>query len=115
MTKTDMRTKELIISAMCRTAANNGKFDEEFHMRWIAGRLHRLEVTLSRLAEEDCSGELNKADVAKQNRLEQLAEQIIRENIGCKCYTQRDPRGYTIRMYLDNYSNQWDGTVGLNW
>ena len=46
MTKVDARRKEIIIDAMCRTAANNGKLDEKLHMTWIAGRLHRIEVTL---------------------------------------------------------------------
>lgn len=115
MTKVDYRRKEIIIDAMCRTAADNGKLDEKLHMTWIAGRLHRIETTLSRLAEEDCSSILSKADVAKQNRLEWLAENLIKENIGCKCYIQRDPRGYAIRMYLNGYSNQFDGTAALMW
>ena len=115
MTKADYRRKEIIIDAMCRTAADNGKLDEKFHMTWIANRLHRIEVTLSRLAEEDCSSILSKAYEAKRNRLEWLAEKLIKENIGCKCYIQRDPRGYAIRMYLNGYSNQFDGTVALMW
>lgn len=80
--------------------------------------MHRLEATLTRLAEDECN--YPKYDAAKQERIEKLAEKLITENIGCDCYTQRDPRGFCIRMYLTEsdgtpWYNTWGKDVGLNW
>lgn len=111
--------KRRIVSAMYATAELNG-IDLKWHeMESVADRLHRIEATLSRLAEEQCSYPVY--DEAKQERLENLALTIISESIGCKAYTQRDPRGFCIRMYLigedgKKWSNVWDGeTTGLSW
>lgn len=60
-------------------------------------------------------------DCEKQVRTEDRATKLIEEMIGCECYTQRDPRGFMIRMYLvdengEKWFNSWDGeTVGLDW
>lgn len=119
MTKADRIRKENIITAMCATAQANGKPADRLRMIDFANRLHRLETTLSRLAEDECNYPVY--DEAKQNRIEKLAERLIRETLGCDCYTQRDPRGYCIRMYLiDEFGrkwfNTWDGeTTGLAW
>ena len=90
--------KRQIVSAMCATAEANGNECKWYEMEAIADRLHRIETTLGRLAEEGCSYPVY--DDVKQERLERLALKIIRDTIGCKAYTQRDPRGYCIRMYL---------------
>ena len=111
--------KRDIINAMCATAERNGKSLKWYEMEAFANRLHRLEATLSRLAEDECNYPVY--DEAKQERIEKLAEKLIRETIGCNCYTQRDPRGYCIRMYLVDdegrkWFNTWDGeTTGLAW
>jgi hypothetical protein len=111
--------KRRILSAMCATAEVNGNEYKWYEMEAIADRLHRIEATLSRLAEEQCNYPVY--DSAKQERLEKLALKIISDTIGCKAYTQRDPRGYCIRMYLidengDKWFNVWDGeTTGLAW
>lgn len=112
--------KRRILSAMCATAdANKGNDLKWYEMEAVADRLHRIETTLSRLAEEQCS--YPEYDEAKQERLEKLALKIIDETIGCEAYTQRDPRGFCIRMHLidyegDRFYNTWDGeTTGLAW
>ncbi len=111
--------KRAIINAMCATAERNGKLSNWVAMEQFANRLHRLETTLSRLAEDECNYPVY--DVAKQERIEKLAERLIRETLGCNCYTQRDPRGFCIRMYLVDdegrkWFNTWDGeTTGLAW
>lgn len=118
-TKEALRAKKAVIDAMCATAEKNGKQVDWFDMESLANRLHRLETTLGRLAEEECSKPYY--DMDKQERLEDLAEKLIWEKIGCKCYTQRDPRGFCIRMYLVRedglpFFNSWDGeTTALAW
>lgn len=114
MTHEDFRRRDQIVSEMLRTAKENGKEFTFTEMMDFAKRLHRLEATLSRLAEDECC--YPNYDSKKQERIENLAEKLITETIGCKCYTQRDPRGYCIRMYLNGWHNSWDGeTTGLAW
>lgn len=119
MTKRDREHKYRVIKAMCSTARAHGKNDDMLDMINFAERLHRLETTLHRLAEDECNYPVY--DEAKQERIEKLAERLIKETLGCDCYTQRDPRGFCIRMYLvgDNgmkWVNTWDGeTSGLDW
>ena len=111
--------KRGIVSAMCATAELNGHNLKWYEMEAVADRLHRIEATLSRLAEAQCNYPVY--DEAKQERLEKLAIKIISDCIGCKAYTQRDPRGFCIRMYLigedgKKWFNVWDGeTTGLSW
>ena len=111
--------KRGIVSAMCATAKANGNEYKWQEMEAVADRLHRIETTLSRLAEEQCSYPVY--DAAKQERLEKLALKIISDTIVCHAYTQRDPRGFCIRMYLigedgNKWYNVWDGeTTGLAW
>jgi len=111
--------KRKIVSALCATAESNGNDLKWYEMEATADRLHRIETTLSRLAEEQCNYPVY--DAAKQERLEKLALKIISDTIGCKAYTQRDPRGFCIRMYLidengNKWFNTWDGeTTGLAW
>lgn len=108
-----------VIDHMYATAVLNGKDTSYEKVVKVADRLHRIETTLGRLAEDQSnSPEYNEA---KQERLEKLAKKILAKEIGCKCFTQRDPRGYCIRMYLtDRYGrafyNTFDGeTTGLAW
>jgi hypothetical protein len=110
--------KAQICARMCDTAKANGKDLDLLDAHGLADRLHRLEATLTRLAEDECNYPVY--DKAKQDRIEKLAEKLIKDNIGCECYTQRDPRGYCIRMFLvDDEGNPWYNTlardVGLNW
>ena len=57
----------------------------------------------------------------KQEHIEKLTLAYIEKHIGCKAYTQRDPRGIMIRLYLNipetNYfHNNFDGeTSGVTW
>lgn len=112
-------SKITIINMMRATASHNGNPVTDFEA--LANRLHRLETTLGRLAEIGCCRDMSAFEEAKQERLENLAERLVRENLGCDCYTQRDPRGYAIRMYLtdeegNKWFNMWDGeTTGLAW
>lgn len=119
MTKADYRNMDTVIGKMCETARHNGKDAEFLGMYDFAKRLHRIETTLQRLAEDECC--LPNYDEAKQERLEKLAVKLVRETLGCECDTNRDPRGFAIRMHLVNengtkWCNTWDGeTSGLNW
>ena len=119
MTNEQFRNKGLTVRMMYATAQQNGKNGTISDMIRTADRLHRIETTLSRLAEDECNYPVY--DEAKQERLENLAKKIITDEIGCNSYTQRDPRGYCIRMYLHDedgrrWANSWDGeTSGLNW
>ena len=119
MTKQQWANKERFISMLRSTAEYHGKEIGYTQARNFADWLHRCEATLSRLAEDECN--YPKYDEAKQERTEKRVEKAIAERIGCRCYTQRDPRGYCIRLYLiDNegrkWFNTWDGeTSGCNW
>lgn len=119
MTREEYRRREAIIGHMLTTARRNGKETNWLMMSQIADRLHRVETTLSRLAEDECN--YSTYDKRKQESREKFAEDLISKEIGCKCYTQRDPRGYCIRMYLvdengNKWFNTWDGeTTGLAW
>jgi len=119
MTNQEYKRRGLVVRFMVATAAANGKNADYLHIFDLAKRLHRLESTLSRLACDQCNYPVY--DAAKQSRLEALAVRLISDNIGCKCYTQRDPRGFCIRLYLQDedgrpWFNSWDGeTTGLNW
>jgi hypothetical protein len=119
MTKQGRANRDRFISMLMSTATHHGKEIEYTQARNIADWLHRCETTLSRLAEDECN--YPKYDEAKQERTEKRVEETIAETIGCKCYTQRDPRGYCIRLYLVNdqgmpWFNTWDGeTSGCNW
>lgn len=119
MNKKDYENRARIIKAMYATAAANGKQPDLLQISATANRLHRIEATLERLAIDECCSD--NYDSAKQERLEKLAKKIITDEIGCRCYTQRDPRGYTIRMYLIDengrpFYNSWDGeTAALAW
>lgn len=122
MTKQDRINRDKIVSMMCSTARYYGKETTFSSMLDFANRLHRLETTLSRLADDEATSPyFEKRNELKQERIEKLAEKLVTETLGCKCYTQRDPRGFAIRMYLVNeegrkWSNTWDGvTTGLAW
>lgn len=113
-----LNNKATVCLNMHYTAIQNGKSTSYLEICNLADRLHRLEATLTRLAEDQCN--YSNYDSEKQDRIEKLAEKLITDNIGCKCYTQRDPRGYCIRMYLvdsegKEWHNTWGGDVGLNW
>lgn len=103
-----------VIRYMYRTARANGKQISYGRVIAVADRLHRLEKTLERLAyDEACEPEY---DMRKQERIEKLATKVVTEEIGCRVRMNRDPRGYCIRMYLQDYFNSWDGeTTGLAW
>ena len=57
----------------------------------------------------------------EQEKYEKHIIEYIKNMIGCECYTQRDPRGLIIRLYLNTpennyFYNSWDGeTSGINW
>lgn len=77
-----------------------------------ANYIHRTETTLLRLAEMECDSyfyNLYWKDGVnpKQKRAEKRIVKFITETIGCKCYTQRDPRGFAVHLYLkDESTNQ---------
>ena len=123
MTKDEKRNYNYVVKCMEATAKKNGKpvgsFGIDFYN--LAKRLHRLDVTIGRLNCDDCNYGLSESEEQNRDRKEKLALKLIEENIGCKAYINRDPRGYAIRMYLVDEDgrkaiNQFDGeTVALNW
>ena len=119
LTKKQKEEKEKIIDMMCATARRNGLPGDRNTIAALALRLHRTETALHRLALDECNNPTY--DEKKQERLENLAEKLVKEALGCECETQRDPRGFCIRMHLvdedgDVWSNSWDGvTTGLAW
>lgn len=119
MTQQQLRNKDIFVSMCISTATHHGKELGYLEALDFANWLHRCETTLSRLAEDECN--YPKYDEAKQERTEARVEKAIAERIGCKCYTQRDPRGYCIRLYLVDadgmrFTNSWDGeTAACNW
>lgn len=119
MTKQQAKNKDRFVSMLISTATHHSKELDYLEAISFAGWLHRCEATLSRLAEEEC--ECEHYNEAKQERTEKRVEKAITERIGCRCYTQRDPRGYCIRLYLCDsegrkWCNTWDGeTSGCNW
>ena len=114
MNKQEQANKTNVLLAVLRTAENNG---HDFSINEgvdIIDYIHRSETTLCRLAEDQCN--YPQYDEAKQDRTEKRIEKYIADVIGCKCYTQRDPRGYCVRLYLDDFHNVFDGeTTGMNW
>ena len=126
MTKEQTKNKERFISAILAAARANGKELDYAGAVRAAEYIHRNETTLSRLAEMGCDSRFynlywGNGVNRKQERTEQRIEKYIRKTIGCNCYTQRDPRGYCVRLYLKmqetgNFYNSWDGeTSAANW
>lgn len=126
MTKEQIRNKERFVSAILAAAEANGKELSYLEAIAAAEHIHRNETTLSRLAEMECDSFYYnyfwKDGVnPKQERAERRIEKYIRETIGCKVHTQRDPRGYCVRLYLKcpetgYFYNTWDGeTSAANW
>lgn len=119
MTKQQLENRDRFINKLISTAEHNGKELGYLAAIKFADWLHRNESTLNRLGIEQCNS--NNYDAAKQERTEKRVEKAIAETIGCKCYTQRDPRGFAIRLYLvDDEGRKWfngfDGeTSGCNW
>lgn len=119
MTQKQLRNKNMFVNLLMSTATHHGKELSYPEAIDFANWLHRCEATLSRLAEDQCN--YPTYDEKKQVRYEARVEKAIAERVGCKCYTQRDPRGFTIRLYLvDADGRKWfntlDGeTSGCNW
>ena len=126
MTKNQIAAKQRFISAILAYADAHEK--ELSHMDAIAAAdyIHRNQTTLSRLAEMECDYYFynlywKNGVNPKQERTEKRIEKYIRETIGCNVHTQRDPRGYCIRLYLKcpetgYFYNTWDGeTTAANW
>lgn len=126
MTKEQMKNKERFARAIMQTANANGKEMDYLQAVRAAEYIHRVEATLSRLADMECDeyyyNHYWKNGInPKQERAEERIEKYIRETIGCECCIQRDPRGYCVRLYLKNeatgfFYNSWDGeTSAANW
>lgn len=126
MTKQQIKNKERFAKAILKTAQANGKKMTYPQALGAAEYIHRVEATLSRLAEMECDGYWynvywKNGVYPKQERAEARILKYIRENIGCNCFTQRDPRGFCVRLHLKNeatgyFCNTWDGeTSGANW
>lgn len=126
MTKEQHKNKECFVSAIMAAVEANGKVLSYMDAIGAAEYIHRNETTLSRLAEMEGSEyayNLYWKDGVnpKQERAEKRIKKYIRDVIGCKVYTQRDPRGYCIRLYLKCpetgfFYNTWDGeTSATNW
>lgn len=119
MTQQQYKNKDRFVSMLRSTAEHHGKEMTYTQALNFANWLHRCEATLSRLAEDECN--YPKYDAAKQERTENRVEKAIAEIVGCRCHTQRDPRGYCIRLHLVDaegrkWYNTWDGeTSGCNW
>ena len=126
MNKQQIRNKERFVNAILAAARANRKELDYLGAVGAAEYIHRNEATLSRLADMECDSRFYnlywKDGVnLKQERAEKRIEKYIRETIGCECYTQRDPRGYCVRLYLKmpetgNFYNVFDGeTSAANW
>ena len=126
MTKEQIRNKARFVSAILAAAEANGKELSYMDAIRAADYIHRNEATLSRLAEEEASEYLYnlywKDGVnPKQERAEKRIEKYIRDVIGCDVHTQRDPRGYCVRLHIkypetNYFYNTWDGeTSAANW
>ena len=126
MTKEQIRNKERFVSAILAAAEANGKDLSYLEAIAAAEYIHRNETTLSRLAEMECDSFYynyfwKDGINPKQERAEKRIEKYIRDVIGCKVHTQRDPRGYCVRLYLKcpetgYFYNTWDGeTSAANW
>lgn len=125
MTRDQIRRKEKFVNAILAAAEANGKQLDYLGAVGAAEYIHRNETTLSRLAEMECSEyayNLYWKDGInpKQERTEKRIEKYIRETIGCKVHTQRDPRGYCIRLDLmipetNMFFNCWDRTSAADW
>lgn len=119
MTKQQLENRDRFINRLLSTAEHNGKKLGYLDAIKFADWLHRNESTLNRIAIEQCTS--NNYDAVKQERIEKRVVNAIAETIGCKCYTQRDPRGFAIRLYLVDedgckWFNGFDGeTSGCNW
>lgn len=108
-----------------------------YEIRTLLNKLHRYEVTLSRINENDCNGhpktvikfrdgkkyeysienvEWAKRDEKKEESIKKKVIALL-EPLGIKVRFNGDPRGGSIRMILpDNTSNGWDGeTWGIYW
>ena len=126
MTKREIAAKQRFVSAILAYADAHGKELSYLDAIAAADYIHRNEATLSRLADMECDSYFHnlywKNGVnPKQERTEKRIEKYIRETIGCDVHTQRDPRGYCIRLHLKcpetgYFYNTWDGeTTATNW
>lgn len=127
MTKYQFERRRQFTKAIATYANAHGKSDPKgneltyLDMEYIADYLHRLEATLSRLAEYDCNGTITKAEEAKYERTGKRALQFVMDKIGCEGYINGDPRGMQIRLYIkdkstDYFYNSFDGeTTGIDW
>ena len=126
MTKEQIRNKERFVFAILAAAEANGKELSYIGAIGAAEYIHRNEATLSRLAEMECDSlfyDLYWKDGVnpKQERTEKRIEKFIRKTIGCEVHTQRDPRGYCVRLHIkypetNYFYNTWDGeTSAANW
>lgn len=70
---------------------------------WDVDRLMAISRSLSRIAERQCSEEMDDATTARlearEARLEAEADRIARSRRGWRVYIQGDPRGCAVYLY----------------
>lgn len=126
MTKENKQNYDGFNKALTLFLESAGKDSSIENVKRISRYLATRERQLSRLATMECDGKFyNKywknGVNPEQEHLEALTLKFIATNIGCKAYTQRDPRGMQVRLYLKTpethyYFNNFDGeTSGVNW
>lgn len=126
MTKQDLRNKEIFKQHLATIMRLNKKPCSEEILNKICKYLVTQEHKLNHIAcmrdDETYYKMFWKNGInSKQEHLEKLTLAYIEKYIGCKAYTQRDPRGMMIRLYLNipetNYfHNNFDGeTSGVSW
>lgn len=121
MNKQQQMNKIKFQNALCEIAKENGKELDILQAIKAAEYIHRAETSLNRLACMECGEECEynyfmRYYKDKRERIEKRIEKYIRDTIGAECYTQRDPRGYCVRIYTKKYWNVADGeTMAANW
>lgn len=121
MTKEQQANKNKYVQALQAIAEENGKTLDILQAIKAAEYIHRAETSLSNLANMECGDEREynyfmRYYKDKRERTEKRVEKYIRDTIGAECYTQRDPRGFCVRIYTKKYWNVFDGeTMAANW
>lgn len=126
MTKESKQARDVFETKLAIVCKLNNKPATISDIKKLTRYLTMQENRLQRLANMSCDSKCHakywKNGVnPEQEKLEQLTLKYIKKYIGCEAYTQRDPRGMIIRLYLNvpatNYfHNNFDGeTSGVNW
>ena len=126
MTKKQKENRMIIAEKVMQFANAHGKEMDMVQALNVVDYIHRYETTLSRINEIECDEywykRLWKNGVyPKQERAEERIEKYVRETIGCEVETNRDPRGFAVKLKIkcsenNSFFNVWDGeSTGMDW